>query len=91
MQFVISREYREPTGGLFPRLCFLVPDEKRAGTLTDAILKVLRDYNIATFPCWISTFDEMDVFSIDEGRVTDAQLVKSLVTERGLLVESPLI
>jgi hypothetical protein len=91
-QYYLSKEYKEVTGcGLFPRLCFLVPDQKRAGTLTGAIMKVLGDYNIPTFPCWISTFDEMDVFSIDQGRVSDVQLVKPWVSERGQLVTSPLI
>jgi hypothetical protein len=91
-QYYLSREYKELTGsGLFPRLCFLVPDRKRAGTLTGAIMKVLGDYNIPTFPCWISTFDEMGVFSIDQGRVTDVQLVKPWVSERGRLVPSPLV
>jgi Replication-relaxation len=90
-QYYLSREYKELTGGLFPRLCFLVPDEKRTRTLTGAIMKVLGDYKISTFPCWISTFDEMDVFSIDQGRVTDVQLVKPWVSERGRLVASPLI
>jgi hypothetical protein len=91
-QYYLSKEYKEVTGsGLFPRLCFLVPDRKRAGTLTGAIIKVLGDYNIASFPCWISTFDEMDVFSIDQGRVTDVQLVKPWVSEKGELVASPLV
>jgi hypothetical protein len=33
----------------------------------------------------------MDVFSIDQGRVSDVQLVKPWVNERGRLVASPLI
>ncbi len=71
-QYYLSKEYKEVTGGvLFPRLCFLVPDEKRAGTLTGAIMKVLGDYRIPTFPCRISTFDEIDAFSIEQCRVSD--------------------
>lgn len=54
-------------------------------------MKVLGEYNIATFPCRISIFDEMDVFSIDNGRVTDVQFVRPRVSERGRLVPPPLV
>jgi hypothetical protein len=89
-RYYLSREYRDLTGRYFPRLCFLVPDRKRMKTLMGAIQKVLADYSISKFPCWISTFDEMDVFSIDRGKVTDVQLVKPWVNERGRSVSSPL-
>jgi hypothetical protein len=53
------------------------------------IKKVKEDYKIK-LPFWLSTFVNADVFSIEEGRVSEATLVRHWKSEEGKNLYSPL-
>jgi hypothetical protein len=91
IQFCFSDEYIELYGSRrLPRMCFIVPDNQRVREISKVISKIIKTYNVSEFQFYLSTFEGIDVFSIDEGRITDKSLNGVWFNQNMEKVESPI-
>ena len=70
-------------------MCFIVPDNQRAREISKVIVRIFKTYNVSEFQFYLSTFEGTDVFSIDEGRITDKSLNGVWYNQKMEKVESP--
>ena len=90
IQYCCSDEYMDLFGSRkIPRTCFIVPDKKRLSEISKVISKIIKTYNVSEFQFFLSTFEGTDVFSIDEGRITDKSLNGVWYNQKMERVESP--
>jgi len=91
-----DKHIRDLNESYFPRVCILAPTEARLESLQSVVRESKRNYNgdnaegVATMPFWFATFEGADVYSIEEGRVSDKPLNGCWFNERGKQVTSPL-
>jgi len=90
IQYCCSAEYMDLFGSRkIPRTCFIVPDKKRLSEISKVISRIIKTYNVSEFQFYLSTFEGIDVFSIDEGRITDMPLNGVWRNHKMEKVESP--
>ena len=93
--YATDRHPKEIGFEYFPRVLFITPDRERRDKFAKEINKAKENYrgkyskNIASFPFWLATYDDVDINSIDQGRVTDKPLDPVWVKADGELGVSP--
>jgi len=81
----------------FPRVLVITPDRERRDKFAREINNAKEHYkgkyekNISAFPFWLTTYDDVDINSIDRGRVTSKPLEPVWISSDGELGLSPFV
>lgn len=97
-QYFASKKYqRDLEDRRFPRLCFLAADTDRMRLISATIRHVKDHYTgpaaetISRIPFWLSTFEQIEVNSIDLGFISHRPLENHWIDEMGTGATSPLV
>ncbi len=91
-QYLKSGKFQEITRSrLFPRCCILCPNKVRLNSIAKVIQSIKREYKIENCQFMLSTFHDIDIYSIDEGRITEKPLEYQWIDEQGFGHISPLV
>lgn len=97
-QYYESGKWRsELNAELFPRIAILVPGDSRITFFRRAISSVKKSYqgqarlHVQRFTFFLSTFSQVDLFSIDQGRVSEKPLSRYWQTSEGQKGVSPFL
>lgn len=97
-QYYSSRKFkRDLETDRFPRICILVPSQARLEVVKTAIVNAKEFYpggssdNVSRMPFWLTTFDQVEINSLDNGLVSKKALEPIWVNEAGKPFPSPLL
>ncbi len=95
-QYYSSRKYTSDLEtDRFPRICILVPSPTRLEAVKTAIVSAKNYYtssstdNVSRMPFWLTTFDQVEVNSIEQGFISRRPLESVWVDEAGNTFSSP--
>ncbi|MCG2796353.1 MAG: replication-relaxation family protein [Actinomycetia bacterium] len=93
-QYYESGKYKvDLTVPYFPKMAIVVPDQDRIDTFMHVIAAAKKHYprraNVDEFPFWLTTYEGVDVYAIDEGRVSTKPLDPVWLSDQGVKWTSP--